>query len=362
MSTYDVVVIGGGMAGVSIAYECARDRKVLLVEGERSLARHTTGRSAAIYAPSYGPPPVRALTVASLGRLRALEAELDTPPLLTPRLVLWVGCDQDGVDAVHKACAESGVREISVAEAVTLCATLDPRALRAVGVEDGSMDVDVMALHQGYVRGLRGRQGVIMAGEPVTAIRADGDGWAVHVGAQRFSTDLVINAAGAWVDRVAESAGVAPIGIRPLRRTVAVASGPEPVDPAWPLVVDGADRFYFRPEGTRMLISPADETPSEPMDAKPNELDVALALERVNEVTRLRLTHVHTAWAGLRSFAPDGLPVVGARPEHPGFAFFAGQGGYGIQMAAALAELGAAIMLGRPLPPDIPVRPERLSP
>jgi D-arginine dehydrogenase len=150
-------------------------------------------------------------------------------------------------------------------------------------------------------------------------------------------------------------AGVPPTGLRPLRRTAAIASGAAAVDPGWPLVADAADRYYFRPEGERLLISPSDETPSEPCDAKPDELDVALAIERVNEHTTLGLRRVHTAWAGLRTFAADRNPVVGAWPDHPGFAFFAGQGGYGIQMAPALAAFGAAVVLGTPFPDDLTV-------
>ena len=149
-----------------------------------------------------------------------------------------------------------------------------------------------MALHQGYVRGLKARGGQIHAGAPVDAVRRDGAGWTIRVGTQRFAAPLVVNATGAWVDRIAAMAGVPPIGIQPLRRTVAIASGRIPPDPAWPLVVDAVERYYFRPEGTKILISPADETPSEPTDAKPDELDIALALERINDATRLGLRTV----------------------------------------------------------------------
>jgi D-arginine dehydrogenase len=341
----DVLVIGGGMAGISIAYELAARARVVLVEAEPTLAVHTTGRSAAVYAPSYGGPIVRALTAASGRRFRDLETELDTPPLLTPRPVVWLGADDEGAAHLDGLPAEP----ITPAEATALCPVL--RTVTAAAYDDSASDIDVMALHDGYRRGLRERGGVIRAGSPVTEITRDGTGW--RVGTE--TADLVVDAAGAWADEVAAKAGIPTVGLRPMRRTAAIASGATAIDPSWPLVCDAADRYYFRPEGERLLISPSDETPSEPCDAKPDELDVALAMDRVNEVTTLGLRRVHTAWAGLRSFVVDRSPVVGAWPDSPGFAFFAGQGGYGIQMAPALAALGAAVVLGEPVPADIDV-------
>ena len=343
----DVLVIGGGMAGVSVAYELAARANVTLVEAESTLALHTTGRSAAIYAPSYGGPVVRALTSASGPRFRELETELDTPPLLTPHGALWIGADEEGAHHVAGLPADP----ISPARARELCPVL--REVRAAAYDDSASDIDVMALHAGYVRGLRARGGVVRKASPVTALRRDGSGWLVTAGDETLRVDVVVNAAGAWADQLAERAGVPTVGLAPKRRTLALASGPVPADPAWPLVADAADRFYFRPEGTRVLVSPADETPSDPVDAKPDELDVALSVDRINEITTLDIRRVHTAWAGLRSFVADREPVVGAWTNHPGFVFFAGQGGYGIQMAPALARLGAAVTLGNPVSTDL---------
>jgi D-arginine dehydrogenase len=331
----DVLVIGGGIAGVSIACELAADANVVLAEAEPELARHTTGRSAAIYAPSYGGELVRELTAAS--------GPLFPDGVLTPRTVLWVAVDDDGVDRLRAL----DVEQVSLATAARLCPVLRPPL--AAAVDRTAMDIDVMALHAHYVRGLRQRGGVIRTSSPVTALHRDGAGWVVD--GARY--DVVVNAAGAWADVVAEKAQVPTIGLRPLRRTIALATGTVPVDPGWPMVGDAADRFYFRPESGRLLVSPSDETPSEPCDARPDELDVALALERVNAVTTLGLRSVHTAWAGLRSFVADRAPVVGAWPDHPGFVFFAGQGGYGIQMAPALARTAADIALGRTRAPTI---------
>jgi D-arginine dehydrogenase len=331
----DVVVIGGGIAGVSIAYELAAHVSVVLVEAEPELARHTTGRSAAIYAPSYGGPLVRALTEAS--------GPLFGEGVLTPHPALWIAVDDEGVEHLRGVPAEP----VTPARAVELCPVLRP-PLAAV-IDRSAMDIDVMALHARYVSGVKERGGEIHTNARVTEVRKDGDGWVVD----GIHTDTVVDAAGAWVDRIAELAGVPTIGIQPRRRTLALARAAA-ADPAWPLVADIGDSFYFRPESGHLLISPADETPSEPCDAKPADLDVAIAIDRINAATTLGLRSVHTAWAGLRSFVADREPVVGAWPEHPGFVFFAGQGGYGIQMAPALARTGADVVLGRvPASPDI---------
>ena len=347
MERVDVLVVGGGMAGVSVAYELAADASVLLAETEPTLAAHTTGRSAAVHAPSYGPPVMRELTAASAARYRELETELDTPPLLTPRGVLWVAAD----DRAAAHLADLPATPVTPTEARALCPVLAD--VDAAAHDAGASDIDVMALHQGYVRGLRARGGRIRTGSPLRTLHRDGTGWHATLGADEVRAGIVVDAAGAWADTVAALAGVPTVGLRPLRRTIALATGPTPVDPAWPLVVDAADRFYFRPEGTRVLVSPADETPTDPGDARPDELDVALALDRVNAATTLGLRSVHTAWAGLRTFAPDGVPVVGAWPDHPGFVFLAGQGGYGIQLAPALAVLGADVARGAPPPPAV---------
>ncbi|PPK69170.1 FAD-binding oxidoreductase [Actinokineospora auranticolor] len=340
----DVVVVGGGIAGVSVAAELAGERSVLLVEGESELARHTTGRSAAVYLPSFGGPVVHNLTLAS----RPLFGDV-----LRARSLLWLDTGGGGLDEV---VATGEAVEITVAEALELSPVLRPDRLAGVALDAGTMDIDVMALHQRYVRRLRER-GAIRVGAPVTAIRRDGGGWRIGLGTDEVRAGYVVNAAGAWADRVARLAGVPEVGLRPMRRTIAIAKG-RPVDPRWPLVGDVADTFYCRPEGDAMLVSPADETPAEPGDAKPDELDIALALERVNHYTTLELRTVRTAWAGLRTFAADREPVVGEVPGHPGFAYFAGQGGYGIQMAPALAILAARQILGEPT--DVPA--EAVSP
>ncbi|MFB9741225.1 NAD(P)/FAD-dependent oxidoreductase, partial [Pseudonocardia sulfidoxydans] len=227
---------------------------------------------------------------------------------------------------------------------------------------------DAAALHAAYVRGLRRRGGQVRTSARVTGIDRLADGWRVHVGGSTTDVPDVVDAAGAWADVVARAAGVAPIGLTPLRRTAAVLSVAEPerlagVDGGLQaMVTEVGERFYFKSESGGLLASPGDETPSDPVDARPDALDVALALERVAAVTTLGLRSVRTSWAGLRSFVADRRPVVGARPRDPGFHFVAGQGGSGIETSPALGALAAAVVTGTPVPSDIDLDPGELSP
>jgi D-arginine dehydrogenase len=368
----DVVVIGGGIAGASIAYELSATRSVVLFEAETALARHSTARSAATYIPGHGTRAVRALIVASGPRFARLAEELDAPPLLTPRVVLHIAVDDVGEAALTALLREQAQEPgapvgLDPSEAERRCPLLLPGVVRAAAVVQGAADVDTEALHQAYVRGLRRRGGTVRAGAPVTALEPRGGGWRVHAGADAIDTADVVDAAGAWADVVAGLAGVPPVGLVPLRRTIALVPIPDaarsrvPAGPL-PMVREADERFYFKPEGDGLLVSPADETPVEPHDARPDELDVATGLERVEAVTGLGLRSVRTSWAGLRSFVADRRPVVGARPDHPGFHFFAGQGGSGIESSPALAAFGAAVVTGEPVPADIAVVPDTLSP
>ncbi|WP_165438293.1 NAD(P)/FAD-dependent oxidoreductase [Pseudonocardia sediminis] len=358
----DIAVVGGGIAGVSIAYELAATRRVTLIEAEPDLPLHSTARSAATYVPGHGSGPFRALITASGPRFVALADELGTPPLLTPRGVLWVAVDDDGEAAMDAVLAEQAGEPgapvpLPVAEAVERCPVL--RTPRAAALTEAAADADAIALHAGYLRGLRRRGGTVLRGAPVETITRDGAGWRIAAGTHHVTAAGIVDAAGAWTDVVAARAGVPGIGLVPHRRTIAVCPVPDPsvlhgpsATPL-PMVVDVGERFYLKAEAGAVLVSPADETPAEPGDARPDELDVALALDRVRAATTLPLHSVRTAWAGLRSFVPDRAPVVGAWPEHPGFHFFAGQGGSGIESAPALAALGAAVVTGTAPPPDV---------
>lgn len=356
MGAPDVVVIGGGIAGASVAYELAADRAVLLLEAEDALARHATARSAATYVPGHGTGPVRALIGRSGPRFADLADELGTPPLLTPRPVLWVGCDDEGERALAAVLAERAGEPdapVPVDDAERRCRTLRPGAVRAAALTGGAADVDTDALHQGYVRGLRARGGSVRTAAPVTAIARDGDGWRIDAGGAVLHAGGVVDAAGAWADEVAALAGVPRVGITPLRRSIAMVRVPDPGRLDRPMVIDAAERYYFKSEGTDLLVSRADETPAPPGDARPADVDVALAVQRVEAVTGLGLRTVRTSWAGLRSFVPDRSPVVGAWPGHPGFWFVAGQGGSGIESAPALAALAASVVRGAAPPSEL---------
>lgn len=365
MESASIVVVGGGIAGVSIAYELAASRDVLLVEAESDMPLHSTARSAATYVPGHGSGPFRALISASGPRFAAMADEWDIPPLLTGRPVLWLAHDDDGEAALAAMLAEQagepGAPEpLTAAAARERCPVL--RAPRAAAWTSGSADADAIALHAGYLRGLRRRGGRTLRAAPVTAIAPDGAAWRIEAGEHRVLAGEVVDAAGAWTDRIAALAGVPGIGLVPHRRTIAACPAPDPsVLHGLPMVVDAAERFYLKPETDTVLVSPADETPVEPGDARPQETDIALALDRVGEATTLGLRSVRTAWAGLRSFVADRGPVAGAWPDHPGFWFFAGQGGSGIESAPALAALGAAVVTGAAAPDDVPLDPSVVS-
>lgn len=360
-----VAVIGGGMAGVSIGYELAAQASVVVLEQERELAYHTTGRSAAMYLQSYGNALVRALTAASEPDFQRLERSFSEPALLTEDPVLWVA-DEFARPALEALLVtDAPLRAVSASEAVALCPALRPERLVGGAVDVSARRIDVMGLHRAYVAGLLARGGAVRCSTPVTDLEKTPGGWTVRTPGGSLAVDIVVNASGAWADRIAHLAGIAPTGICPLRRTLFTSpvTWPEPIH-AWPFVADCAERYYFKVEHDQVMVSPADEVPDRPRDARPEEIDIARALEIINEHTTLGLRSVRSSWAGLRCFAGDRSPVVGCRSSEPGFFWYAGQGGYGIQMAPALARLGAALLLGLSLPPDLEglIDPGALSP
>jgi len=364
--TADVVVVGGGIAGVSVAYELAKRARVVLVEAEDQLAHHTTGRSAAMYLPTYGSAVVRGLARASRAGFDELADRFELPPLLTHRGLLWIADEVTRLDLDHALAEDPHLERITPEEAVARCGCIRLEATVGAALDAGACEIDVMALHGGFVTGLRAEGGVVVRSHRVDGLAPEGDGWSVTAGDRRWSTPCVVDAAGAWADVVGALAGQDPIGLRPLRRTLFTSpvSWPEPID-RWPLVLDAAERFYFKPEHDQVLVSPADETPSEPCDAKPEPEDIAQGIDLLNERTTLGLRSVRTSWAGLRSFVADRTPVAGARPEAPGFFWLAGQGGVGIQTSSALARAAAGLVLDGEVPPDVAaegVTAEALSP
>ena len=349
MEVFDFVVIGGGIAGASAAFKLAAHGKTLLAEKERVAGYHTTGRSAALFTEAWEHGVLRSLASASRSFLEEPPDGFTDYPLLAPLPALLIGRD-DQVDRVA-ALAEDAAATVDVvlldAEgAMRACPVLRPGYVASALLEPGSREIDVNELHQGFLRGLRRRGGEVRLRSEVHELRPNGAGWIIAAGESTISAGVVVNAAGAWADAVAELAGVERIGLVPYRRTAFVFSAPSSVNPSeMPMVIDVDEAFYFKPEPGRFMGSLAEETPMEPHDVRPEEIDVALAIERINAATTLDIRHVSRTWAGLRSFVPDRHPVVGMDPESPGFFWLAGQGGFGIMTSPAMAELAAGLIV-----------------
>jgi D-arginine dehydrogenase len=320
-----------------------------------------------VFLESYGPPTVRALTAASRSDYDRAPERFGTPPLLEPRSALWVApADQERLlDALMSEVPT--LEPLPAPDAIDRCPALSAEYVVRAAVEHDAAAIDVLGLHQGYLRGLVASGGTVVRSARVCTLAPVGRGWSVGWVGGRLSAGAVVLAAGAWCDELAALAGARPVGLRPLRRTIAVCRVPagSPLRSEGPLVSDAAHSWYFKPEGPNVLVSPADETLSEPCDARPEEADVALGIERVNEATTLGLRSVVSAWAGLRTFAPDGVPVVGEDPDRSGLFWLAGQGGYGIQTAPAMARCLAGLVTASGIPADVAalgVRAEHLSP
>ncbi len=348
-------MIGGGIAGVGAAWALAEAGcRVTVVEQEAQLAHHTTGRSAAVFLESYGPETVRRLTSASRVDFETAPEQLGTAELFEPRIAMWLATSDQRAELDHEVASVASLRQITADEALALCPVLRPEMVAAAAIEEHASDMDVLGLHQGFVRRTVQLGTTIHTTWQVTGIARNGPGFTVTCSdGTSISTDRVVLAAGAWCDRLAQMAGAAPIGLRPMRRTLALCPTTATLDRLGPLVHHVDDTYYWKPEGPNVLCSPADETPSEPCDARAEELDVALAIERVNETTTLALRSVRSAWAGLRTFTPDRVPVCGPDPEVEGLWWSAGQGGYGIQTAPAMSRALAALMLDGVLPENL---------
>ena len=357
MDQVDVIVIGAGIAGASAAYALSKAASVLLLEREDQPGYHTTGRSAAVFAPAYGNRPIRQLTKASRAFYDDLAGGLADQPVLHPRGELLIARG-DQLDALERVEADLR-REIDELErldadaALARLPALRPGYTAAALADASAMDMDVSAIHQGFLKGFRRRGGHLMVDAEVTGLRKVRTGWEVTCKSGQFFAGVVVNAAGAWADEIGSLAGAAKVGLVPKRRTAFIFDPKAAFEPGWPVVVDVDETFYFKPESGLLLGSPADETPSPPVDAQPEELDVALAVDRIERATRWQVKRITRRWAGLRSFVADKTPVVGFDPSCSGFFWLAGQGGYGIQTAPALARVTAALIDERPLPDDI---------
>ena len=354
----DVIVIGAGMAGASVAYFMAQHARVRLLEREAYAGMHSTGRSAALFSETYGSPQVRALTRAARPFLANPPQSFASQPILTPRgaMIIGTAAQADDVRTLYEAILPFSPN-IALHDAARLQATvpvLRP-AFAQIGLhEPGAADIDVNELHQGFLRGLRARGGQLQCNVDFQAIEHDAGGWQISTGEQVFRAPLLLNAAGAWVDQVAAMAGVAPIGITPKRRSAFMFDPPADITTSdWPFITAFDESFYFKPDAGLLLGSCANADPVAPHDVQPEDYDIALGIHRIEEATTMSIARPRHRWAGLRSFVADGDLVGGFAPDKPDFFWVAAQGGYGIQTSAAMGEACANLALGRPLPPPL---------
>jgi D-arginine dehydrogenase len=371
MQEFDFAIVGAGIAGVSVAYHLAPRARVILLEREHVPAYHTTGRSAALHSETYGSAEIRAITVVAGRFYRQPPQGFTDHPLLTPRGALVAGPKEK--EAGLKAAAATfaamvpTVRWLEPEEALRRQPLLKPEAVSGGAVFEEAEDMDVAAIHAGFLRGARASGGVLRVNAEVTRLERKGGRWAIHLGdGETVVAANLINAAGAWADIVAGLAGAKPVGLVPKRRTAFTFDAPQGLDLApLPAVIDFDETWYIKPEVGQLLGSPADETPSPPCDAQPEEMDIAIAVDRIETSTTLQIRRIKNKWAGLRSFVADKNLVVGYDPSVEGFFWLAGQGGYGIQTGAAAGRLAADLALGKSLPSDVGelgVREAALSP
>ena len=349
---YDFLVIGGGMAGASAAYELAAHGSVLLLEAESTTGYHATGRSAALFTRNYGGPIVRKINAASSSFFRSPPAGFCETPLLTPRGSLTVAHpDHEGGLDDLLAMSEPGeeVVRITPQDACEMMPFLRPERVGHAVFEANVTDIDVANLHLSYLKGAKARGAVILTKQPVAALSRQAGVWQVQTSNETHSATKIINAAGAWADKVGEMVGARSIGLVPMRRTAIIIDAPEGIQCAGLPAIDFAGSgAYMKPDAGKLMASPGDAVPTEPHDAWADDMDIAVFADWIEQETTIKVEKIAHSWAGLRSFVPDQSPVVGFDPDVEGFFWLAGQGGFGIMMAPSLAILTAELCTQAP--------------
>lgn len=345
---YDHVIIGAGIAGASMAFELCEIGTVALIEAEAQPGYHSTGRSAALFTPNYGNQIVRRINALSAPFFRNPPEGFAEHPLLTPRGLLTIAPpgQEDGLESILETASDlAPVHRLSASQALSLAPLLQPHVVAAGVYEPGVTDIDVDALHQGYLRGLKARGGDLACGARVREIKRRSGHWQIRVREETIAARIVINAAGAWADEIGAMAGAQTIGLVPKRRSAIVVDAPDGIDiGALPAVETIGSEAYFKPEAGRIMASLGDETPTEPQDAQPEELDIALIADWLQRQTTIIPRRIEHSWAGLRSFVSDGAPVVGFDARLDDFFWLAAQGGYGIMMAPTLARYARSLI------------------
>ncbi|MEH6404308.1 MAG: FAD-binding oxidoreductase [Sneathiella sp.] len=345
--SFDIVIIGCGIAGAGLAAMIGEKKKVLILEREAQPGYHSTGRSAAIFIQNYGSPEIRDLNKASYDFLAMPPKDFSEKGFLSPRGMMLVA-DKDGAGKMDAELQSGdGLVAMTVSDAKTMVPILDADVIEHAAFEKNAQDIDVAALHQSYIRRAKQSGATLICNCEIDAAEQTEAGWQVQTNNGVYHAEIIVNAAGAWADPVAEICGVKPLGITPMRRTIAVLPTADNMDcSAWPLVVDAQEKWYMKPEGKNLLVSPSDEVPVEPHDAYVDDMVLAEGLHEFECATTFEVHRVENQWAGLRSFAPDRNPVVGFDEGNNRFFWLAGQGGYGIQTSPALSNLAATLLLG----------------
>ncbi|HEX6375779.1 MAG TPA: FAD-dependent oxidoreductase [Allosphingosinicella sp.] len=357
----DFLIIGGGVAGLSAASRLVRHGRVVVLEAEDALGYHSSGRSVSFSHYGIGNEAVRGLTAWSRPFFEEPPAGFCPSPLarIVPSLYFATEETRPALDALEAEMVRftDRTRRVDAAAMTALCPALrtgDGGAVTGV-LDPTGLKLDADSLLQAFGRAVRGDGGEVLTGRRVEAIERQGESWSLRAeGGGTWSAPVLVNAAGAWADRVAALAGVAPIGLLPMRRTVIVVDPPAGADiSAWPFAHSAAADFYMLPEAGQLLVSPVDEVADDPCDAAPEDYDVALAADRLEHYTHVGVTRIVHRWAGLRSFVADRVPTAGFDPVAPGFFWLVGQGGYGLQTAPAMAAAVEALVTGAPWPPGL---------
>ena len=354
----DFIIIGAGIAGASVGYWLAPHGKVVILERESQPGYHSTGRSAALYMASYGSEQVRGLTRASLDFFRNPPSGFTDYPLLKPRGAMMVATagQLDALNAHWKmlSALDPHAQFITGEEACARVTVLRADQVAAAVYEPDAYDMDVDAIHSSFLKGIRRAGGKVQCNAQVTAMQRQDNAWVVTAGEQSWTAPVVINAAGAWADVIGQLAGAQRIGLVPCRRSAFVFPAPPGCSTEhWPMVIGASEDWYLKPDAGMLLGSPANADPVQPQDIQPEELDIAMGIARIGEMTNLEIRRPTRTWAGLRSFVADGGLVGGPDAQAPGFFWVAGQGGYGIQTCAAMGEACAALVRGLPVPQHI---------
>lgn len=359
MSQADFIIIGGGIAGASTGFWLSQHGRVIVLERESHPAYHSTGRSAALFTAAYGTPQVRALTQASRDFFDAPPPGFCEHPLLTPRGEMTVDFTGDPAELSNQyLSAKATVPQMQWLSADEACARLPilrREKVHGAIYDPTASDIDTDALHQGYLRGIRRNKGEVHTDNEVLSLSRDAEGqWQVQTNTQTFSAPIIINAAGAWADKIGELAGAQPLGVQPKRRAAFIFAGPEGLDiHDWPMLVSLDESFYMKPDAGMFLGSPANADPVEPHDVQPEELDIAMGIYQIEEATTLTIRRPTRTWAGLRSFVRDGDLLSGFDQQVPGLFWVAAQGGYGIQTSPAMGQASAALVRGEALPEQL---------